>query len=82
MAFDEKSMQWTITNDGKDPITFQVALSPHVKAPDSISEGKATLTRGSAILNVEGFDTITNTATGAMLSSNIKAGTVKTISLK
>jgi len=82
MAFDEKSMRWTITNDGKDPITFQLALSPHVKTSDVASDGKATLTRGSAILNVEGFDTITNTATGAMLSSNIKAGTVKTISLK
>jgi sialate O-acetylesterase len=82
MAFDEKSMRWTITNSGKDPITFQLALSPHVKAPDSISNDKATLTRGSAILDVEGFDTITNTATGAMLSSNIKAGTTKSITLK
>ena len=82
MAFGEKSMQWTITNSGKDQITFQVALSPHVKAPDSITGGKATLTRGTAILHLEGFDSITNTPTGALLISNIKARTAKQISLK
>jgi sialate O-acetylesterase len=82
MAFDEKSMRWTITNGGKDPIAFQLALSPHAKAADSIGDGKVTLTCGSVTLGVEGFDAITNTATGAMLSSNIKAGTAKSITLK
>jgi hypothetical protein len=82
MAFGEKSMQWTITNGGKEPVTFQLALSPHVKAPDSIGDGKLPLTRGGAVLNVEGFDTITNTATGAVVSSSIKAGNSKTIVFK
>ena len=82
MSFDEKSMHWTITNRGKDQITFQLALSPHVKAPDSVTGGKATLTRGTAFLNLEGFDSITNTPTGALLMSNIKAGTAKSILLK
>ena len=82
MAFDEKSMQWTITNRGKEPITFQLALSPHVKVPDSVPDGKATLTRGTAILHLEGFDSITNTPAGAWLLSNIKAGAAKSLSLK
>ena len=82
MAFNEKLMRWTITNGGKDPIAFQLALSPHAKAPNSIGDGKVTLTCGSATLDVEGFDAITNTATGAILSSNIKAGTAKSITLK
>jgi sialate O-acetylesterase len=81
MAFGEKSMQWTITNGGKDPIAFQLALSPHVKAPGSISNGKLVLTRGGAVLNVEGFDTMTNTVTGVVLSTSIKAGNSKTILL-
>ena len=74
-------MRWDITNRGKDQITFQLALSPHVKAPDSVTGGKATLTRGTVSLNLEGFDSMTNTPTGALLISNIKAGTAKQISL-
>ncbi len=81
MAFEEKSMHWTITNRGKDAITFQLALSPLVKAPDEIGDGKAVLTRDKASLSLEGFEAITNTATGAVLRSNIKAGTAKSISL-
>jgi sialate O-acetylesterase len=82
MMFEEKSMQWTITNRGKDQITFQLALSPHVKAPGLLTDGKAALTRGTAVLEIGGFDSITNTPTGALLISNIKAGTAKQISLK
>jgi hypothetical protein len=82
MAFDEDSMLWTITNRGIDPITFQLALSPHVRAPDSLTDGRAALTRGSAALTISGFDSITNTATGALLISQIKAGSANTIALK
>jgi sialate O-acetylesterase len=82
MAFDEESMRWTITNRSKDPISFQLALSPHVKSPDSVTDAKATLTRGNATLNVEGFDSITNSPTGALLISNIKPGAARSISLK
>jgi sialate O-acetylesterase len=82
MAFDEKSMQWTFMNRGKDPITYQLALSQHVHAPDSLTDGKASITRGSASLTLDGFDSITNTPTGAMLISQIKAASAKTISLK
>jgi sialate O-acetylesterase len=82
MAFEEKSMHWTLTNRGKDTLTFQLALSPHVKAPDSIADDKATLSRGTVSLNLEGFDSITNTPSGALLRSQIKAGTAKSFSLK
>jgi hypothetical protein len=81
LEFDEKSMHWSITNRGKDQITFQLALSPLVKAPDSVIDGKATLTRGTATLNLAGFDSITNTPAGRVMISNIKAGTSKTIAL-
>ena len=82
MAFDETSMQWSFTNRGTDPITFQLALSPHVRAPDSLIGGKVTLTRGSAALTLTGFDSITNTPAGAKLISHIKAGAANTIFLK
>jgi len=82
MAFAEKTMQWTITNRGNETLTFQLALSPHVQAPDAITNGLARLARGPAILNAEGFDTITNTLTGAILSTRIESGRAKSIFLK
>jgi hypothetical protein len=82
MAFDEKSMRWTFRNEGRDPLTFQLALSPFVKVPAALDDGKATLRRGNAILQLEGFDTITNTPTGPVLSCAIKAGAAKSIVLK
>ena len=82
MAFEEHSMRWTFTNHGKDLITFQLSLSPHVRAPDSLAGGEATVTRGSASLTLTGFDSITNTPTGALLMSQIKAGSAKTIQVK
>lgn len=82
MEFADKSMLWTITNRGNETLTFQLALSPHVQVPEAITNGLARLVRGPAILNVEGFDTITNTLTGALLSTHIAAGATKSISLK
>ncbi len=82
MAFDEKSMVWTFMNRGKKPISYQLALSQQVHAPDSLTDGKATVTRGGASLTLDGFDSITNTPTGAVLSSQINSGSAKTLSLK
>jgi sialate O-acetylesterase len=82
MAFEEKSVIWTITNGGKDPIAFQLALSPQVKILDSLVDGKVTLARGTATIRVEGFDTLTNLPTGPLLISAVGAGSTKSISLK
>ena len=82
MAFDEVSMQWTINNYGKDPITFQLALSPQVTVLDSTSESPVTVTRGTNRVTLAGFDSITNTPTGAWLRGLVKAGATKSISLK
>ena len=82
MAFDEASLQWTINNHGKDPLAFQLALSPHVKLLEAVSEGTATLTRGTNRVILKGFDTSTNTPTGTWLISLVKAGATKSILLK
>jgi sialate O-acetylesterase len=80
MAFDEQGMRWTINNNSKDAIAFQLALSPHVAVAEPFSDGKVTLARGTATLGVDGFESITNTPTGALLLSTIKSGAAKTIS--
>jgi hypothetical protein len=80
LTFEEKSMQWTIQNRSKEAITFRLALSPYVKSPDSVVDGKVTLARGTAAITLEGFDSITNTPTGALLISQVKAGAAKSIS--
>jgi hypothetical protein len=82
MNFDEASLQWTINNHGKDPLTFQLALSPHVKLLEAVSEGTATLVRGTSRVSLNGFDSSTNTPTGTWLISLVKAGATKSISIR
>ena len=82
MAFEEKSMNWTIQNHGKDPITFQLAPSPFVKVADPLVEGTVTLARGTNSLVVQGFNSLANTPTGTLLSCQVKAGAAQSITLK
>lgn len=82
MRFEEKALQWGLTNGGKDAITFQLALSPQVKSAESPDHAGVTLTRGTTTLNVEGFDSITNTPGGALLLSRLKPGTARSFSFK
>jgi sialate O-acetylesterase len=79
MAFDEASLQWTIHNHSKDSLDFQLALSPHVKLLEAVSDGMATLTRGTNRVTVKGFDRSTNTPTGTWLIGLVEAGATKSI---
>jgi sialate O-acetylesterase len=81
-AFDEASLQWRIRNNGKDPITFQLALSPQVKVLGSASEDPLIAARGTNRVTLTGFDSVTNTPTGAWLISLVKPGGTKSISLR
>jgi sialate O-acetylesterase len=82
MAFDEVSMKWKIQNHDKVPIAFQLALSPYVKVPGPIVEGATTLTRGTNSVEIQGFDSMTNTLTGIWLICQIKPGATREISMK
>jgi sialate O-acetylesterase len=82
MAFDEASIQWMFQNRSKDPITFQLALSPQVRILGSAGEGPVTVARGTNQVTLTGFDSVTNTPTGAWLIGLVKAGGMKSISLK
>jgi hypothetical protein len=82
MVFEDKSMNWLIQNRGKEPTTFQLALSPFVQVTAPLVEGATTLARGTNLVTVAGFDGLTNTPTGNLLSCRIKAGGTRTITLK
>lgn len=82
MAFAETSMNWFIQNRGKDPITFQLALSPFAQIAAPLVESVTTLARGTNSVTVEGFNTLTNTPTGTLLSCTIKPGATQAITLK
>jgi sialate O-acetylesterase len=82
LVFDETSQQWTVQNHGKDPIAFQLALSPLVQTPNPLTDGKIVINRGTNSLIIEGFDGLTNTPTGALLRCQIKAGAARKITLK
>jgi sialate O-acetylesterase len=82
MAFADKSMNWLIQNRGKEPTTFQLALSPFVQVTAPLVEGVTTLARGNNSVTVAGFDGLTNTPTGNLLSCRIQPGATQAITLK
>jgi sialate O-acetylesterase len=82
MAFEEKAMEWGITNRGKDAIRFQVALSPGVSLPDSSPKGQVILKQGYAVLAIEGLASVTNTATGKILVTDIGGTTARSLMLR
>jgi hypothetical protein len=82
MAFEEKSMKWSVVNSGKDAVQFQLALSSLVNVPPAIDHGKATVRRGAVNLTLDGFDAITNTPTGPLLTATVNGGATKSLSLK
>jgi sialate O-acetylesterase len=82
MAFEEKAMEWGITNRGKDAIQFQLALSPRVSVADSNPKGRVVLKQGNAVLAVEGVDSVTNSAKGEMLVMQIGGATARSLRLQ
>ena len=77
MAFEEKALEWGITNRGKDAIRFQLALSPGVSVSDSNLKSQVVLKQGNALLAVEGVDSVTNTANGRFLVTDIGGTTAR-----
>jgi len=75
-------MEWGITNRGKDAIRFQVALSPGVSLPDSSPKGQVILKQGYAVLAIEGLASVTNTATGKILVTDIGGTTARSLMLR
>jgi hypothetical protein len=82
MAFEERAMEWGITNRGKDAIRFQLALSPGVSVSDSNPKDRVVLKQGNAVLTIEGFDSVTNTATGRILVADIGGATARRLRLQ
>ena len=82
MAFEERAMEWGITNRGKDAILFQLALSPGVSVSDSNPKDRVVLKQGNAVLTIEGFDSATNTPTGRILVANIGGTTARRLRLQ
>ena len=74
MTFEEKTMEWAITNRGKEAIKFQLALSPGVSVSDSNSKDRIVLKRGNALLSIEGVDSVVHTAKTEMLVTDIAGG--------
>lgn len=77
IACADDAMEWTIRNDGNDPIEFHVALAPQVQV--SARGSSAELTRDHTKLKVEGIDHV---AEGGRIVAKIKphgSGTLRLI---
>jgi len=82
MAFEEKTMEWGITNRGKDAIQFQLALSPGVSVSASNPKGWVVLKQGNAVLAIEGVDSVSDIAKGKLLITDIGGATARRLRLQ
>jgi sialate O-acetylesterase len=82
MEFQEKSMEWGITNGGKDPIRFQIALAPGVSVSELGSAPGVILKQAKAVLSIEGMVSATNAAGGMMVTSDIPAASTRRFKLQ
>lgn len=79
LAFKPDHMTWTLTNRGKDPITFRIALLPQVACSNETSGGKFKLAHDKSVLRVSGIGSASRSDEGTMLQTTIKGGTSKEI---
>jgi len=79
LAFKPDHMTWTLTNRGKDPITFRIALLPQVACSNETSSGKFRLAHGKSVLHVSGIDSASPSDEGTMLQTTVKGGASKEI---
>jgi hypothetical protein len=75
-----QDMSWTLTNRGKDPVSFRIALSLQVAATDTRIE-PVELKRGNAVLLVSGIDSVSKSDDGKVLEAVVKAGAEKRLTL-
>ena len=82
MAFEEKGMEWGITNRGKDAIRFQLALSPGVHVSDTNPAGRVVLKEGKGVLTIEGMHSVTNAVGGRIVITEIGGATARHLRLE
>ena len=79
--FEEKDMEWTLTNRGKDDANFNLALSPQVITARQSDAGSVTLTSKASSATITGVESISESESGKVLHFVIKAGASKTLAL-
>ena len=79
LAFKPDHMTWTLTNRGKDPITFRIALLPQVVCSNDTSVGSFKLAHAKSLLRVSGIDSASPSDEGTMLQTAVKGGASKEI---
>lgn len=80
LAFKADSMEWNVTNRGKDPINFRIALASLVSIADQ-GNGVFIASRGKTRLRVEGIDVVNNADDGKMLEVVVKGGATRNLKL-
>ena len=80
LVFNDRSMEWTVSNRTKDPTKFRIGLAPQVNI-DGRAPSPLTLTRGPASLTVTGVDATTTSDDGPVLETNILGNDSKKLTL-
>jgi len=80
IAFNDRNMEWTISNHTKDPTKFRIGLAPQVLI-DGRAPGQLTLSRGPASLTISGVDSTSTSEEGPVLETNIPGNGSKKLTL-
>ncbi|HVM47704.1 MAG TPA: sialate O-acetylesterase [Candidatus Acidoferrum sp.] len=81
LQFQETGMEWGITNRGKDAIRFQLAVAPGVNVSDPTPRGGLILRQGKAMLAIQGVDSVTETATGRTLVTEVAGASARQLAI-
>lgn len=82
LSFKPDTMEWTVTNRGKDPVNFRIVLAPQVALSEFKAGQPLTLTRGKATLVIDGIESLPKSDDGKVLELTIKGGTDKHLKLQ
>ena len=79
LKFHEDTMEWVLTNRGKDDIQFSVALGSTVAVAPLTGTKSFTLTHKKSSISINGMDSVTDSDNGKVLQLTVKGGTDRKI---
>ena len=79
LQFHENSMEWVLTNRGRNDIQFNLALNPTVAVTPFDATKSLTLTHKQSSISINGMDSVTDFDDGKVLQVTVKGGASRQI---
>jgi len=80
LEFKSQAMDWTLSNRGKDEISFNIALSSQAVVSGKGGSEPIVITRKKSTLAITGIDSVSDSENGSMLHVSVKGGASRKLS--